>query len=120
MRRILPVLAIAFLFCGCSDQDPTTKHQPANPSTWSPVGHKYVSIDIDTLDGRYKDWTIEFVTTDSVCRLESGYPFNGKYRIQYPKVYLGSSETPWFKFIDTLTITRFYESSDCPTYKMEY
>ncbi len=121
--------AFSMAFVSCENNDPDTKkggdnttsqHQPANPATWSPVGHKYVSIDNDTLNGRYKGWTVEFLSRDSVLRVESGYPFRSTYRLQYPNVYLGTSETPWYKFIDTLTITRYFDSSDCPTYKMEY
>ena len=103
-----------------SPEDPTSKNQPEDPATWSPAGKKYVSIDIDTMDGRFVDWTVEFLSETQMRRSFGKYNHTeeGRYRLDYPKVYLGNSETPWYKFIDTITLTRFYEMSDCPTFKL--
>lgn len=92
-----------------SPEDPTSKNQPANPATWSPVGKTYISTD-DSYYGRYLGKKIEFFSTDSLNEEFLGGHY--LYRLEYPLIYLGHTETPWLKFIDTLTITKAYETSD--------
>ena len=111
--------AFSMAFVSCENNDPDTKkggddttsqHQPANPATWSPVGHKYVSTD-DSHYGRYLGAQINFLTTDTFY-WDLFYEQKRRYRIEYPLVYIDFYETPQFKFIDTLTITKAYENAD--------
>lgn len=124
MKKLISLMAaLCLLLVSCEKKDPVDPaklNQPEDPATWSPVGKKYVSIDIDTMDGRFKGWTVEFISGTQMKRTFGKYNHTeqGRYRMNYPKVYLGDSETPWYKFIDTLTLTRFYDMSDCPTFKL--
>ena len=47
MKRIIFIMAAALSLVACNQNEPargdeTQKNQPANPSTWSPVGQMYV------------------------------------------------------------------------------
>lgn len=116
MKRIIFLMAAALSLVACNQNEPTRgdetqKNQPANPSTWSPVGHKYVSTD-DSNYGRYLDYEITFVKKDSFLWHRDSQDKMKGYRLQYPLIYLEDDQTPWLKFVDTLTITKAYEMAD--------
>lgn len=103
---LLLLIVIAFVSCDRGD-----KHQPDIPAIWSPVGHRYVSTDNSNY-GAYLNKELIFISEDTLL---NGFPPDMErraYRIEYPLVYFNNSTTPWFKFIDTLTITKAYEMSD--------
>lgn len=107
-------MAAIAIFASCeknqsSPEDPTLKNQPEDPATWSPAGKKYISTDNSNY-GRYLDKKITFFSRDSVDLEFLGGHY--LYRLEYPLIHLGHTETPWLKFIDTLTITKAYEMSD--------
>lgn len=120
MKRIIFLMAAALSLVACNQNTPddtkkggdtpTSQHQPSDPATWSPVGHKYVSTD-DSNYGRYLGAQIDFLTTDTFY-WDLFYEQKRRYRIEYPLVYIDFYETPQFKFIDTLTITKAYENAD--------
>ena len=117
MKRIIPFLLVALCFA-CSPQnepevpeeDPTTKNQPADPATWSPVGKMYVSADENDF-GRYDGMSLIFFSSDSVTWHRT-FTKNVKYRLDYPYIFVRNEQYPWFKFIDTLTITKAYDGLD--------
>lgn len=111
MKHFIPLLILAVCLLGCDKKNEPNinTHQPANPATWSPVNKTYISTD-DSNYERYLNKKIVFFSRDSLY--EEHFGSNYLYRLEYPLIYLGHSETPWLKFIDTLTITKAYEMSD--------
>ena len=112
MKKLLFLLCVCAL-CACEkEQD----HQPANPSKWSPVGHKYVSTDVE-----YPNREITFISKDSILWLRNGSLKTIHYRLDYPILSVFEEELPRLKFIDTLTISRrsdLLDESSC--YKLVY
>ena len=113
MKRLIPLFFVAFL-CACNSntpEDPATKNQPKDPATWSPVGHKYVSTDDDIVYGHYGTQII-FISRDSFFWDRSNIESIMYYRLEYPIIYIGEKRSPWFKFVDTLTITKVSPLAD--------
>lgn len=128
MKKIifLSCLLLALTLISCEKNEPTkggsdtaSLNQPENPKDWHPIGHKYVSTD-ESHDGRYLGIELVFLSYDSLRFSINNR--NSFYTIDYPLVYIGSHmDTPWLKFIDTLTITKAYETADeSSCYKLVY
>lgn len=121
MKRIIFIMAAALSLVACNQNTPddtkkggdtpTSQHQPANPSTWSPVGHKYVSTDEDPVYGHYGAEII-FLSRDTFYWNKNNIERNRKYRLEYPLIYIEDSNSPWLKFIDTLTISKYASMAD--------
>ena len=119
MQKIrISIFTLCALLClsSCNQNEPTRgdetqKNQPANPSTWSPVGHKYVSTDEDPVYGHYGN-EITFLSKDSLLWQREGDVKVVPYKLKYPTIYVWENLSPWLKFVDTLTITKYASMAD--------
>lgn len=120
MKRYIFIMSAALCLAACNQNEPTdTKkggdntylNQPSYPSTWSPVGHKYVSTDEDPVYGHYGN-EITFLSKDSFLWQREGDVKVVPYKLQYPTIYVWEDLYPWLKFVDTLTITKYASMED--------
>lgn len=117
MKRIIFLMAAALSLVACNQNTPddtkkggddtTSQHQPANPDTWSPVGHKYVSTDKD-----FPDREITFLSKDSFLWKREEHERVYPYSIEYPTIYVWEEKHAWLKFTDTLNISRKSDLAD--------
>ena len=126
MKKILFILLtlslVAFISLSCNDHntpdtnDDASSHQPADPASWSPIGHKYVSFDDEDILTKFCfSWrSLEFVT-DSFLGLERllGDKEYVAMACKYPDVFIFTHSVPNlnnlkgdFIFLDTLTLIR--------------
>ena len=126
MKRIIFIMAAAMSLAACNQNEPTdtkkggdtttSQHQPSDPDTWSPVCHKYTSTDED-----YLNREITFISKDSFLWKREDHQKVYPYRIEYPIIYVWENESPWLKFVDTLTISRKSDLADeSSCYKLVY
>ena len=117
--------ASSMLLCSCEPNDPETKkggddtaslHQPADPATWSPVGHRYIcnrSSDnpygyeyfVEVIDFFKRDSAVMYGTINhDLSPMEKCYN-PARYKMNYPKVIMtfGIDEREC-TFTDTLTL----------------
>lgn len=127
MKRIIFIMAAAMSLVACNQNTPddtkkggdTQTNQPADPSTWSPVGKMYVCDSTwkdSPADDKYWGWVFHFITKDSVVKYEtpnrdlsySEFSMNTidsiRYEISYPTISfycIGISGTIDTDFPDT-------------------
>lgn len=78
MKKIFFLLAAVCCLFACTPKthnepdDKTKLNQPANPATWSPIGHIYVSSNHPSGNG-HDNWTcvFDFFKKDSLARWET-------------------------------------------------
>lgn len=109
MKRIIFIMAAALSLVACNQNTPddtkkggdTQTNQPANPSTWSPVGKMYVcdtTWSKSPASDKYWAWVLDFFSKDSAVWYETelrDLTYNGSmayervsYDIDYPNLTL--------------------------------
>ena len=130
MKKLLFLLCVCAL-CACEINEPnreddTQKHQPADPTTWSPAGKYYTYL--DTISAPYKLVVFNFATRDTFYKYSitnPDYPIyleyaddnyeigERSYTLDYPNVIVENEVRE--RFIDTLTLqwgTLYFNMTD--------
>lgn len=128
--------AFSMAFVSCENNDPdmkkggddtTSQHQPANPATWSPNGHRYAAPYEGDDYGFYvyqffsQDSVLAYQTIKSDYSLDEEYQYTykqvGHYTIDYPCLIIGR-ENLKLTFRDTTEI--FYPLDGRGDYGLTY
>ena len=97
LLALLCAFTMAFVSCNQNEPtrgDETQKNQPANPSTWSPAGHRYAA----PYDGDdYGFYVYQFFSKDSVLAyqtIKSDYSLDEEYQYAYSRTLSYSIDYP--------------------------
>ena len=124
MKHYILLIAAALMLAACNQNTPDTKkggdttslHQPANPSTWSPVGKRYMRDRSTNNAYGYTEFyeVVKFTTKDSAVWYSTinkdltpmdEYYNPARYQLNYPNVTLIFGIDPdEYVFKDTLTL----------------